>query len=58
MSDPILVGQRTSFTESAGFAFQAGAALVDSRFIVILVLRARRVYLATALDFREKNVLV
>ena len=52
-----VVGQRTSFTELAGFAFQAGAALEDSRFRVILVIRARRVYVATGLDFREKNVL-
>ena len=51
----ILVGQLTSSTEPAGFVLLAGDASADSWFREIHVLRAWCVYLATGLDFREKN---
>ena len=42
-------------TEPGGLALLAGDASVDSSFREIHVPRAWRVYLATGLDFREKN---
>ena len=51
----ILVGQRTSSTEPGGLALLAGDASGDSWFREIHVPQAWRVYLATGLDFREKN---
>ena len=51
----ILVGQRTSSTEPGGLALLGGDASGDSWFREIHVPQAWRVYLATGLDFREKN---
>ena len=51
----IFVGQRTSSTEPGGLALLAGDASVNSWFREIHVPQAWRVYLATGIDFREKN---
>ena len=48
-------GERYVTPARSGLALLAGDASVDSRFREIRVPQAWRVYLATGLDFREKN---